>query len=44
MWIRKDKTLDQDRGTESNWVCMYTVQCGASVDNRCEFEQDRKET
>ena len=39
MWIRTDTTLDQDCGTESDSVCMYTVQCRVIADNKCEFQQ-----
>ena len=35
---RTDTTLDQDRKTESNCVCMYTVHCPVIVDNKCEFQ------
>ena len=35
---RTDTTLDQDRKTESNCVCMYTVQRRVTVDNNCEFQ------
>ena len=36
---RTDTTLDQDRKTEGNCVCMYSVHCRVIVDNRCEFKQ-----
>ena len=40
--IRTDTTLDQDRRTEGNCVCMYAVQCRITVDNKCEFQQIEK--
>ena len=36
--IRTDTTIDQDRRTEGNCVCMYTVQCRVIADNKCEFQ------
>ena len=36
--IRTDTTLGQDRRTESNCVCMCTVQRRVIVDNKCEFQ------
>ena len=36
--IRTDITLDQDRRTESNCVCLHIVQCRYIVDNKCEFQ------
>ena len=39
MWTRADPTLDQDFGTASNSVSMYTVQCRGIVDNKCDFQQ-----
>ena len=35
---RTDTTLGQDRRTESNCVCMCTVQRRVIVDNKCEFQ------
>ena len=35
---RTDTTLDQDRRTESNSVCMYTVQWHVAVYDKCEFQ------
>ena len=35
---RTDTTLDQDRRTESNCVCMYTVQWHVAVYDKCEFQ------
>ena len=35
---RTETTLDQGRMTESNCVCMYTVQRRVIVDNKCEFQ------
>ena len=35
---RTDTTLDQDRKTEDNCVCMYIVHCRVIVDNECEFQ------
>ena len=34
----QDTTLDQDRRTEGNCVCMYTVHCRVIVD-KCENQQ-----
>ena len=34
---RTETVIDQDRRTEGNRVCMYTVQCRVIVDNKCEF-------
>ena len=31
-------TLDEGCGTESNCVCMYTVQSRVIADNKCEFQ------
>ena len=36
----KDTALDQDCGTESHGVCMYTGQCRVIVDNKCETHDD----
>ena len=38
MWIRTDTTIDQDCGTYTNCFSVYTVQCRAVVDNKCEFQ------
>ena len=35
--IKTDTTLDQDCGTESNCVSMYSVHCRVIVDNKSEF-------
>ena len=42
--IRTDTALDQDRRTEGNCVCMYTVQCRVIVDNKCEFQHCESKT
>ena len=36
--MRTDTTLDQDRRTEGNCVCVYSVHCRVMVDNKCEFQ------
>ena len=36
--ISTDTTLDQDRKTEGNCVCVYTVQCRVMVGNKNEFQ------
>ena len=36
--IRTVTTLDQDRRTESNCVCMYIVQRRVIDDNKCDFQ------
>ena len=35
---RTDTTIDQDKKTESNCVCMYTVLCRVAVNDKCEFQ------
>ena len=38
LMTRTETTFDQDRRTEGNCACMYTVLCRVIVDNKCEFQ------
>ena len=35
LMINTNTTIDQDRRTEGNCVCVYTVHCRVIVDNKC---------